>query len=339
MKQMIFSFALAVGAIALMLGSSAVAGPTHPEVNDFMTGAPEGFVPPPLHPQGTELSTRKLGEGVYALVSGRIAVDNSGFVVGRDGVLVVDAHINAEMARQIQQRVREVTDKPILYLVNTNYHGDHTFGNHAFPSQTRILAHSATARRMQHIDHEKRLLMPTVNGDRSVYGDAVLRMPDLTFDERLRIDLGDRIVELRHFGHGNTPGDTVVYVPSARVAWTGNLVLGIPLPPIFEGKTVDYLETISRFSRSLDVKTIVPGHGPIVGREILGSYLAYLNDLIGRVDEAADSGLTLQQTLDTVTLSPGTLPADSGLPEAAVQFVSGLHLMNVQQTYLDRIAR
>ena len=69
---------------------------------------------------------------MYALISSVPNVDNVGFVVGDRDVLVVDAHINPAMARQIQERVREVTDKPIRYLVNSNYHGDHTFGNCAF---------------------------------------------------------------------------------------------------------------------------------------------------------------------------------------------------------------
>ncbi|MCH8153395.1 MAG: MBL fold metallo-hydrolase, partial [Planctomycetes bacterium] len=100
--------------------------------------APEGWLAPPLNPTGVQLETRKLGRGVYALFSNKPPVDNAGFVVGERGVLVIDAHFNGVMARQIQAAIRKVTDKPILYLVNTNYHGDHTFGNYAFPAETKI---------------------------------------------------------------------------------------------------------------------------------------------------------------------------------------------------------
>ena len=92
-------------------------------------------------------------------------MDNSAFVVGERGVLVIDAHINGAMARQIQVAVRRVTDKPILYLINTNFHGDHTFGNYAFPAETRIVAHRETAERMRDFEHEKKLLLATVNND------------------------------------------------------------------------------------------------------------------------------------------------------------------------------
>ena len=76
--------------------------------------------------------------------------------------MVIDAHINGTMARQIQAAVRDVTDEPILYLVNTNHHGDHTFGNYAFPAETHIIAHRATAERMRHFELEKKFMLATV---------------------------------------------------------------------------------------------------------------------------------------------------------------------------------
>jgi cyclase len=251
-----------------MIALALAIGLAHPSVAGTKTvdaapwSAPEGFVPPPLHPGDTVLRTQELAPGVYALLSDRPAVDNSGFVVGERGVLVVDAHINGTMARQIQAAVRKVTNKPILYLVNTNFHGDHTFGNHAFPDETVILAHRATAERMRDFEHEKRFLLAAVEGDASVFADVRLRLPDVVFDNYLSVDLGGVKVELHHFGPGNTPGDTVVYVPRARVAWTGNLVVGQgTIPPLFEGRGPTYLRTIARFAGSLDVDTIIPGHG------------------------------------------------------------------------------
>src|SRR5690348_6973975 len=124
-----------------------------------------GFVAPPLNPTGVELETKQLDSGVYALLASRPPVDNSGFVVGERGVLVIDAHINGAMARAIQAAVRRVTQKPILYLVNTNYHGDHTFGNYAFPANTLVVAQRRTAERMRDFEQEKAFLLQTVNND------------------------------------------------------------------------------------------------------------------------------------------------------------------------------
>src|SRR5256712_4638985 len=140
------------------------------------------------------------------------------------------------MAGLIQTAVRQVTSKPILYVVNTNYHGDHTFGNYAFPPETLIVAQQKTAESMRDFEREKRFLLPTVDNDPTVFGDVRLRLPDVVLDEYLELDLGGRVVELYHFGHGNTPGDTVVFVPEARVAWTGNLIAGEGfIPFLIEG--------------------------------------------------------------------------------------------------------
>ena len=102
---------------------------------------PKGFTPFFLDPTGADLEIKEISKGVYALLSSIPNVDNTGFVVGENGVLVIDSHINIAMAKLIQKRIREVTDKPLLYLVNSNYHGDHTFGNCAFGIEVQIVQH------------------------------------------------------------------------------------------------------------------------------------------------------------------------------------------------------
>ena len=331
---------LAASLAVLTAATGPAGGQDRPHGLPFdLSQAPEGFIPPPLHPHDTVLETRQLAYGVYALLSGEPAVDNSGFVVGERGVLVIDAHINGAMAQQIQEAVHRVTNLPILYLVNTNHHGDHTFGNYAFPAETVIIAHRETARHMAEFEAEKELLLPTVEGDASVFAGVSLRLPDLAYDDFVRIDLGSRSVELHHFGPGNTAGDTVVWVPEARVAWTGNLVIGMSIPPIFEGRTDVYLETIARFAAQLHVETIVPGHGPLTGPAALDSYMGYLGELLGAVRTQLAVGRSLEETLAALPLAERYLPpADS--PAAGLRpFLSGLHRLNVQQTYRDLASR
>ncbi len=282
------------------------------------------------------LETRELAPGVYALVSNKPPTDNSGFVVGEEGVLVIDAHISGDMARQIQARVREVTDKPILYLVNTNYHGDHTFGNYAFPEDTRIVAHRLTAERMRDFEHEKKLMLAVVGNDATILRDTRLRLPDITFDQTMRINLGGRVVELYHFGSGNTPGDTVVYVPEAKVAWTGNLVFGEgTIPFLIEGGAVDYLATLARFAQTLDARTIIPGHAFPTTGAILGRYFAYLNELVYTVRGARLQGHTLDEVLSGNELPAAyVIPADS--PFAALgDFFIAVHRWNLRVTYSE----
>jgi len=293
-----------------------------------MTQAPQGFIPPPLNPIGTRLDTQELAPGVYGLLSSKLPVDNSGFVVGAHGVLVIDAHINGAMAGRIQTAVRQVTNKPILYLVNTNYHGDHTFGNYAFPAETLIVAQQKTAEGMRDIEGQKRFLLPAVDNDPTVFGDVQLRLPDVVLDEYLELDLGGRVVELYHFGHGNTPGDTVVYVPEARVAWTGNLIGGEgTIPLLIEGGAGAYLETVAKFTHTLEVGTLVPGHGVLASGAMLGRYLPYLSELIEAVRRAVRAGQNLEEALAATPLGQAyTQQCGHGLAfRRAIRSVRGWH--------------
>ena len=293
---------------------------------------PEGFFLPPINPTGSTLVTQELSPGVYALLCDKPPVDNSGFVVGKRGVLVIDAHMNGEMAGKIQQAVRAVTDKPILYLVNTNFHGDHTFGNYAFPAETQIIAHRKTAERMARFEEEK-VLMLAIVGEAAVIADVELRLPDILFDDHLTVDLGGRVVEIHYFGHGNTPGDTVVYVSEAKTAWTGNLVMGEGLIPfLIEGDAGAHLETTARFARTLEIETIISGHGLVAGQAVLGRDLAYLSGLIDSVRKAVARGATLEETLAALPPEKSYLPApDSPFTEP----VTGIHAWNVRKSYLD----
>ncbi len=309
--------------------------PLSAEQRPLNLDGPAGFIPPPIHPEGVTLVTKPLGNNVYALLSNHPGVDNSGFIVGERGVLVIDAHINGDMARQIQDAVRRVTPKPILYLVNTNYHGDHTFGNYAFPSETIIVAHRETARHMQRFDFERNFLLATVKGDATVFDGVELRLPDVEFENHIRLDLGGRYVDVYHFGPGNTAGDTVVYEPQTRTAWTGNLVVGEgTIPFLIEGRPGVYLETISLFARTLEVRTIIPGHGIPTTAAIFGRYVRYLTELIEFVREANRSGDSLATALENELGPDYEIPPDSPFA-AAWPFVEGLHKWNLQTAYLE----
>ena len=299
---------------------------------------PHGFIPPPLNPIGAQLETKELAPGIYGLLSNKPPVDNSGFVVGEHGVLVIDAHLNGAMAGQIQTAVRQVTNKPILYVVNTNYHGDHTFGNYAFPQETLIVAQQKTAESMRDFEREKQFLLPIVDNDPTVFGDVRLRLPDLVFDQYLELDLGGRVVELYHFGHGNTPGDTVVFVPEARIAWVGNLIVGEgSIPFLIEGGAGAYLETMAKFTHTLEVGKIIPGHGLLTSGAILGRYLPYLSELIESVRKAIRAGHSLEEAIATTPLGQqyrqDVFGSDSPWAAKFAAFRAGVHRWNVWRTY------
>jgi cyclase len=144
-------------------------------------------------------------------------------IFGDDAALVVDAGINLSVGRRIQALIRELTDRPLRYLANTTYRGDHTFGNGAFPADVRIVSSRADALSMTDLAKEKRTRSRNMHGDIAALAEVTQwRLPDLIFEHFPGIDLGDLEVQLWSFGPGNGPGDTIVYIPSVRAAWTGN---------------------------------------------------------------------------------------------------------------------
>jgi glyoxylase-like metal-dependent hydrolase (beta-lactamase superfamily II) len=190
---------------------------------------------------------------------------------------------------------------------------------------------------MRQFEEEKQFLMRTVDQDPKVFADEKLRLPDEVFDEFRRIDLGGRVVELYHWGAGNTPGDTVVYVPEAAVARAGNLVLGEgSIPFLIEGGAEEYRRTIDRFARTLKVKTIVPGHGSLTTGAILERYQRYLADLTEVVGGATRSGKPLEETLESSRLRAESTAVPN---ELFTRLVAGIHRWNVQQTYQELVQR
>ena len=174
---------------------------------------PEWFIPPPLDPSGVKLETVELYDGVFALMSNTPFADNSGFVVGDDFVLVIDAHFTGNMGKQIIDAVKKITDLPIKYLVNLNAFGDHVFGNYVFPESTKIIAHEKTIDFLKENSLQKRkeIISVTVGGSTELFKDVINRLPTESFKSKKKLNLGNKIVELHYFGPGMSPSDTVVY--------------------------------------------------------------------------------------------------------------------------------
>lgn len=294
---------------------------------------PPGYLPPPLDPTGVTLETRRLAEGVYALVANTLFTDNSGFVVGRDAVLVVDSQFNGRMGQQVIDAVRRVTDKPIRYLVNTNAFGDHTLGNYVFPPSTQIVAarSTVTALRATNAAEIGRRMASTVGNDPHVFDGVELRVPDVAFDDAWSTDLGGMRVEVRFFGPGMSPNDTVVYVPSARVAWTGNLVFGAgTIPWAQSGGIAAYQQTIDRLARTFDIATIVPGHAALTTGEILTRYQQYLAAIRREASTAVGKGVTMADFA-----AAAQIPAEYQVAAPLLPLMTGFHRWNLQRAYIE----
>ena len=298
---------------------------------------PEDYEGPNLDPANLKLIPRELGEGVYALLASEIPKDNGGVIFGCRSTLVVDAGMNLEMGREIQSVVRQLTDRPLRFLVNTTYHGDHTFGNSAFSEEVMIVSSRLNRVSMQDLAREKRIRSRNLRGDLAAIEQVLeWRKPDLTFEHFMELDLGGVLVQLWTFGQGNGPGDVIVYEPVTRAAWTGNFLghAGVA-PMLLEGGPRPYIESLRRMRAALDVRTIVPGHGPLAqGNDTIDWMIAYLDALDHEVRQGINRGLSLEELL-----ARRHAPAAEQLPPQARQHLGHLnrHMdrLNVLATYRD----
>ena len=311
---------------------------------------PAGYEGPNLSPTGLDLIPRQLSDGVYALLANLVPKDNNGVIFGRDAALVVDAGITPDVSRRIQQLAHGLTDAPLRYVANTTYHGDHTFGNAAFPADVTVISSRINSENMNDLEYERALR------SRNMYGDERLlnavthwRKPDVVFDFHAAVDLGGRIVELWHFGPGNGPGDTIVYQPDAQAAWTGNYLCHAGTAHmLLQGGPEPYLASLRRMRETLpDLRDIVPGHGPMGnGPEAIDWLIGYLEDLRDGVTQLHNAGHTLEETLElcpspfAAGLDPRLSDALRGYagPQDVIQggylnLCRNLHRLNVLSTY------
>ena len=225
---------------------------------------------------------------------------NTGIVIGDDAVLVADTQATPAMAADVIRRIREVTDKPIKYLVLTHYHAVRVLGASAYGAQ-QILASQDTydlivergeADKASEIGRFPRLFrnVETVP--------AGMTWPTMTFTGRLTLWLGRLEVQLLQLGRGHTKGDTVVWLPGEKTLLSGDLVEFDATPYAGDAYFSDWPQTLSNLA-ALGPRALVPGRGPALKGEAqvnkgLELTRAFVSDLYASVQAGAAAGKDLK---------------------------------------------
>jgi glyoxylase-like metal-dependent hydrolase (beta-lactamase superfamily II) len=217
-----------------------------------------------------ELSEVAPGVLTYVQPDGSWMINNTGAVVGRSGVVLVDTTSTAPRNRALLAAVAERSGNlPVRTLVNTHHHADHTFGNWLLPPGTTIVGHRRCRDEVLRAGLVVQALFP--NAD---YGDVQVVPPTLTFEDTLTLHVDDTVVELAFVGPAHTLGDVIAWLPAHGVVFTGDLVFHGAHPFLAEGCLANYPRALERV-RELGASILVPGHGPLAGPEVLDGLLAY----------------------------------------------------------------
>ena len=215
-------------------------------------------------PEPLPFVLKQVGPGVYAAIDGpeHKSGSNAGFVIGDDGVLVVDAFFNIDAARALVAEIHRLTPKPIRYVVNTHYHADHTGGDQALRDAGAIIIAHRNVRgwvRTNNINLFGDRITPELKARIEA-----LPLPDVVTDKDLTVWLGSRKVVVRTV-LGHTGGDLTVLVPDAKVLFTGDMLWRKVPPNLIDGSVEEWTATDAGFAQMPDAAhmTYVPGHGEV----------------------------------------------------------------------------
>jgi cyclase len=229
---------------------------------------------------------------------------NSVFLVTDEGVLVIDTREHPRAGQDLIARIRKVTDQPIKWVINSHFHGDHTFGNAAFRAQgAMFIAQAETARIMP-------LVQPKEMARRQGYfremgydpQEVKLILPDIIFNTQMSLYLGGREVRLMYFGPGQQPGDTFVLFPHDRALFTPGAFARHSMPNMAFTPSVDnWLRLLNQVAARTDYDFILPAHGDVAHREDVKELADMLADEYATVKDAVDKGMPLQEAQEKLT--------------------------------------
>ncbi|WP_228390118.1 MBL fold metallo-hydrolase [Streptomyces smaragdinus] len=257
----------------------------------------------------------ELTSGVHAYVQpdGGWCLNNAGFVSDGLATLLIDTAATEARARQLRAAVLASGAPLPTTVVNTHYHGDHTYGNGVFASGASIVGHTECRAEMLATGRHLDLLWPDVE-----YGDVEITPPNITYRERLTAHVGGSEVQLIHPGPAHTTGDTIVWLPQQRIVFTGDLIFhgGTPFVPM--GSLTGSLRALETL-RSLGARTVVPGHGPVTDPSVYDTVERYLRYVAALAETSRAAGLT------PLEAARGADPGEfAGLRES-VRLVANLH--------------
>jgi glyoxylase-like metal-dependent hydrolase (beta-lactamase superfamily II) len=235
------------------------------------------------------IKTTKLAEGMYMLEG---AGGNIGVSVGDDGVILVDDQF-APLTPKIQDAISKITPKPIRFVINTHWHGDHVGGNENLATAGAvIIAHDNVRKRMS-TDQFIQLL------NRKVPPSPPKALPAVTFTSDITLHLNGEDIHVIHVDPAHTDGDSLVVFPKLKIIHVGDVyrTVGYPFVDLSSGGNFDGVIAVAdKVTGMIDASfKVIPGHGELSTRADLKSWHDMLVEIRASVKKQADAGKTLDQ--------------------------------------------
>ena len=215
----------------------------------------------------------------------------------KKGLVLIDSPFFSKDAKEWARRIREQTGQDIAYLINTDHHYDHVMGN-AFLTDN-VICHSTAAKGLSYL-RNKQVLREVIQEAFPDYMDEIesdidkldIVSPLVTFDKRMTLDMGDATIILEFVG-GHSPGTILIYLVEDKAIFTGDNVEA-QFPYFGQTRFKAWKETLWKIL-SMDIDVVVPGHGPVGGREMVEKYASFFEKLEEEVRDFDLKGLTIEE--------------------------------------------
>jgi glyoxylase-like metal-dependent hydrolase (beta-lactamase superfamily II) len=242
-----------------------------------------------------EVKATKVAGNVYVLTG---SGGNIGATVGDDGIALVDDQF-APLAPKIQAALKQLSPKPVRFVINTHWHGDHTGGNAEFADTAAILAHANVRKRLLSGGKTPFVEFPPVTGK---------ALPVVTFEQGISLWWNGEEIRAIHPGRGHTDGDTVLWFIKSNVVHMGDDYFAgmFPFVDLASGGSVRALiESLDLILGQIPADArVIPGHGPVTGVDDLRKYRGMLDGVVAAVRKGVAAGKTVDQMRKEKILAP-----------------------------------
>ena len=255
----------------------------------LQTRTPDGYIESMLFrpvekvADGVYASIGELGPGTYENTGHN---NNLGFVIGEESVAVWNGGGSYLLAKALHEEIKKITDKPVKFVIYENSQGHASLGGSYWKEQgATIIAHEIAKQEL--ITQGKEILESAKKRLKDKSLGTKIVIPDITFKDSYKIDLGNKIIEAKYFGYAHEHSDIALWLPKEKVAFGGDIAFYQRMLPIFKiTDTRKWIEAWDNFEK-LGAQIIVPGHGDVTDaahcRKHTRDYLVHLRTKVGQV--------------------------------------------------------
>jgi len=245
-----------------------------------------------------QIRTTKLTQSIYMLEG--TGAGNIGVCVGTDGTFIIDDQY-APLTEKIKVAIAKLTNKPVQFIINTHWHGDHSGGNENFGKEGAIIVSQENSRKR--LEANQFFGLPP--HEQAAYSKPGL--PKITFTQSITFHYNGETIQIFHIADAHTNGDAIIYFQQSNVVHMGDVFVRYGFPFIDEpngGNINGMIETIDSVVNLVNENTtIIPGHGQLSKKKDLIDYNTMLRTVRDRIKKQMDEGKTMEQIISSNPLN------------------------------------